>query len=81
MTTENPATVEELREALQFAIGALFEAEDKFWVAHCNHPGDAGIEYKDSLMAIHRREDREMLAKWSDAASKAKDELCKVLAK
>lgn len=81
MTTENPATVEELREALQFAIAELFEAGDKLWISHCNHPGDYGIENKDSLSAIHRREDREMLAKWADRAFNAKDELRKVLAK
>jgi hypothetical protein len=79
--TENPATVEELREALQFAIAELFEAGDKLWVSHCNHPGDYGIENKDSLSAIHRREDRERLADWSDRIFKATDEIRKVLAK
>lgn len=79
--TENPATVEELREALQFAIAELFEAEDKLWVSHCNHPGDFGIENKDSLWAEHRRQDRDRLAGWADRAKNAANEIRKVLAK
>lgn len=81
MTTENPATISELREALQFAVQELAEAADKLWVSHCNHPGDFGVERKDSLMAEHRREDRDRLAIWSDRAFKAGDEIRKVLAK
>lgn len=81
MTTENPATIEELREALQFAIAELLEAGDKLWISHCNHPGDYGIENKDSLSAIHRREDRERLSWWSNRAFSASEELRKVLAK
>jgi len=81
MTTENPATVEELREALQFAIAELFEAGDKLWVSHCNHPGDYGYQNKETLGAIHRREDRERLVGWSDRAFEAGDKIRKVLAK
>lgn len=81
MATENPATIEELREALQFAIQELFEAGDKMKVSHYNHPGDYGYQNKDTLGAQHRREDRELLALWSDRAFNAADEIRKVLTK
>lgn len=81
MTTENPATIEELREALQFAIQELFEAGDKMNVAHHNHPSDYGYQNKDTLGAQHRREDKEYLAHWSDRAFNAAEEIRKVLAK
>lgn len=81
MTTENPATIAELREALQFAIQELDEASDKLWISHCNHPGDYGYQNKDSLGAQHRREDRDRLAIWSDRAAKAKMSIKEVLAK
>lgn len=76
-----PATIEELREALQFAVQELREAEDKFWVSHCNHPGDAGIENKDSLFAEHRRQDKDRLEGWSKRAGNAANEIRTVLAK
>lgn len=81
MTTENPATIAELREALQFAVQELDEASDKLWISHCNHPGDFGIENKQSLSAQHRREDRDRLAIWAERATKAKASIKAVLAK
>jgi len=39
--TAERARVEALTEALTAAAGELFEAEDKFWVIHRNHPGEA----------------------------------------
>lgn len=81
MTTENPATVEELREALQFAIKELFEAGDKMNVIHHNHPSDYGFKNKQTLAAQHQREDKEHLAHWSDRAFNAAEEIKKVLAK
>lgn len=75
------ATVEELREALQFALAELREAEDKFFVSHCNHPADYGIKNPDSLFAIHRREDKTRLAIWADRMKNAAESVRKVLAK
>lgn len=79
--TENPATIEELREALQFAAQELAEAADKFWVSHCNHPGDVFIKNKDSLFAEHARQDRERLVDWCDRAMNARNQIREVLAK
>ena len=75
------ATVEELREALQFAVQELREAEDKLWVSFCNHPGDRGIENKDSLWAIHAREDHHRLEGWSRRAGNAANEIRNILVK
>ena len=52
-----------LREALKEAEQALFEAEDKFWVAHCNHP--APRPEKQGLAADHQRLDKAFLAEMS----------------
>ena len=75
------ATIEELREALQFAVRELHEAQDKFWVSHCNHPGDSGQKNKESLWAEHARQDKQMLVLWSDRAGESASEIREILAK
>lgn len=74
MTTE-----ERLREALQFAIGELGEAEDKFWIAHCNHEGDLHIANKDSLRSAHLIQDKEMLKRLSDRMKNARNQIREVM--
>jgi len=59
--------------ALEKACEALFEAEDKFWIGHLNHPGDSHIRDKGSLAARHARENKQNLADKCEEMKQAGD--------
>lgn len=79
LTNEAARYIEKLEKALNVANEGLFEAEDKFNVAHYNHPADRGLEHKDSLAAQHAREDRHMLFVWSEKMHEFREEVQNIL--
>ena len=72
----NPAAIlslieenKRMREALVDAETELGEAEDKFWVMHCNHPGD---DPKREMLTRRRDEDKAFMAVLSERMGVAK---------
>jgi len=67
------ALAEQYRVVVEAAVTELEEAEDKFWVMHCNHPGGSKFE---GLTAKQLDEDKAFMASHSkrmgEAARKAR---------
>jgi hypothetical protein len=71
--TAERARVEALTEALTAAAGELFEAEEKFWIIHCNHPGAAaGRAQGEDKAFCARLTDRMRAAKHAARAALAR---------
>lgn len=51
-----------LRGTLAFARNELLEAQDKFWVIHCNHPGTGA----DHALSTRQAEDKAFLGEMSE---------------